>query len=49
VDGPDKQLHPLVHARGMVVVITIVITHAIVLINSSIANDAESEACGVCK
>jgi hypothetical protein len=51
VDGlADRNLHPLVLARGpIVIVMTIAITHAILLRNSSMGTDAESEACGVCK
>jgi hypothetical protein len=51
VDGlADKKLHPLVHARGLIVIVmAIAITHAILLRNSSMGTDADSEACGVCK
>jgi hypothetical protein len=45
-----KNLHPLVHARGFIVIaIAIAITHAILLRNSSMGTDADSEACGVCR
>lgn len=37
--------HPLVHARGTVVIVIIIeIAHAIILRDSSMGNDAELEA-----